>query len=425
MRDKTKWNKNMFLRVLLFSIGIAFVLSLVLATYSLSISDPLDRIRLTNPYAPTYQQILESFIRKGHPGVGVLIRTPEEGIWNGSAGYARLEDRTPISPGNLFYSLSCTKGYIATAIMILWEEGRINLDTCIDQYLPGDICNRIANGHSATVRHLLTHTSGIPDSDEDRPIIEIINDPLSWTWRDDLEGIYGMPALFPSGTDLEYRASNYILLAVIMDQLTGDHARFLSTRIFQPLGLVNTYYKLEPELPCPPKLVDLYFDRYGDGNLENISDVICEFYHNVHRGSSGIIADLADSALFMESLMDGHIVGPDALEIITAPSFPGFEWRGMGIGIIDFRDNEGFDHRFYEMAGSGMEGLAQTRYFPAEGVTISTGTNVGSTNRPNAHDHFNELLYDLTDAVFNGRINHLSSEMAKEKKITSDKEIIH
>lgn len=339
----------------------------------------------------------------GHPGVGALVRTNEEGTWNGTAGYARLEDYTPMRPDHLFNSLSCAKAYTATAILMLWEEGLIDLDAVIDTYLPNDICDQIANGHSATVRHLLTHTSGFPDSDENRPNIEIFNNPYAWTWRFDLEGVYGMPALFPAGTDLAYRATNFILLAVIIDELTGSHAQFFNTRIFQPLGLQNTYYKVEPGLPCPPKLVNLYFDRYGDGNLENVTDVLCVYYFNVHYGSSGIIADLTDYARFMEALMDGQLVGPNALAEMTAPSFPGFEWRGMGIGIFDFEDNQGIPHRFYEMAGSGMEGMAQTRYFPAEGITISCATNVGSTNRPNAHEHFYSLLDDLTDVVFNER----------------------
>ena len=101
--------------------------------------------------------------------------------------------------------------------------------------------------------------------------------------------------------------------------------------------------------------------------------------------------------------MDGNIIGPSALAIMTSASFPGFEWRGLGIGVIDWTDNQGIPHRFYEMAGSGAEGMAQTRYFPIEGISISIATNVGSTNRPNAHENFYKLLNDLTSAVFDGR----------------------
>ena len=383
-------------------------------TLSSFILNPSQRIETSHPYASLYWPILEEFRLAGHPGVGAFIRTPEEGIWNGTAGYARIEDHSPIRPESLFNTLSSAKAYIAAATLMLWEEGLIDLNACIDSYLPNDICDKIANGHSATVHQLLAHTSGIPDSDEKRPDIELLNDPYSWTWQDILERVYGLPPLFAPGTDLEYRSTNYMLLAVIIDELTGSHAHFLSTRIFQPLGLLNTYYKLEPNLPCPPDLVDLYFDRYGDGNLENATDVLCTLYYNSHYGSSGITATLEDCALFMENLMDGNILGSEALTIMTNPSFPGFEWRGLGIGVIDWIDSQGGAHRFFEMAGSGAEGMVQTRYFPIESVTISIATNVGSTNRPNAHNNFYKLLDDLTGAVFEGRA---VQTVLKDKKV--------
>ncbi|MFC2160526.1 serine hydrolase domain-containing protein [Acidobacteriota bacterium] len=361
------------------------------------------KIEISNPFASLYQTILEEFRLAGHPGVGAFIRTREEGIWNGTAGFSRLEDRTPIRPESLFNTLSSAKAYIAAAVLLLWEEGWIDLDAKIDLYLPEEICDKIPNGRTATVHQLLAHTSGIPDSDEKAPDIELLNDPYSWTWQDILAGVYGLQPLFAPGTNLEYRSTNFMLLAYIIDELTGSHANFLTTRIFQPLGLVDTYYKLEANLPCPPDLVDIYYDRYGDGNLENATDVLCALYYNSHYGSSGISATLEDCGRFMENLMDGNIIGPDALAIMTSPSFPGYEWRGLGIGVIDWIDGQGVAHRFYEMAGSGAEGMSQTRYFPLEGITISIATNVGSANRPRAHENFFKLLTDLTSAVFDGR----------------------
>jgi len=210
-------NKRSILHAFFLVVGLSAVFSLIPTASGFNSSGSINRTRSTHPYASFYQPILEEFTRKGHPGVGALIRTQEEGTWNGVAGYAKIEDQT----------------YTAAAILMLWEEGLIELDACIDTYLPSDISDRIPNGHTATIRQLLAHTSGIPDSDEERPFVEIINDPLSWKWEYDLEGIYDMPALFPAGTNLEYRSSNYILLAVILDRLTGSHEQFFSKQIFQ------------------------------------------------------------------------------------------------------------------------------------------------------------------------------------------------
>ncbi len=390
-------------RVLTFAgLSLVLLVSSPLPSSPASASIP-NSSSLDHPYASLYQPILNAFVKKGHPGVSVLVRTAEEGTWDGTAGYARIENKTPVQPEHLFAAMSCTKSYTAAAIFMLWEEGLIDLDACIDRCLPAEMCDQIANGHSATVRQLLTHTSGIPDSDENRPILEMMNDLPAWSWQDNLEGIYGMPALFAPGTGLAYRASNYILLAVILDRLTGSHALFFTTRIFQPLGLADTYYKLEAGLPRPPKMANLYFDRYGDGRLENATGELCVMLFNTHYGSSGLLADVSDLARFIEALIDGEVIGPEALAQMTAPAFPGYEWRGSGIAMIDYQDSLGRIHRCYEMAGSGAEGMAQTRYFPAEQVTISCATNVGSTNRPKAHENFYALIDDLTEAVFTGR----------------------
>ena len=398
---------RVFRAVTFAGLSLILLVSLIASSSRASASIP-NSSSLDHPYASLYQPILNAFLKKGHPGVSVLVRTAEEGTWDGTAGYARIEDKTPVRPDHLFASLSCAKAYTAAAVFMLWEEGLIDLDACIDSYLEPEICDQIANGHTATVRHLLNHTSGIPDSDENRPILEIMNDLLTWTWRDDLEGIYDMPPLFTPGTGLAYRSSNYILLAVIMDRLIGNHALFFTTRLFQPLGLADTYYKLEAGLPRPPKMANLYFDRYGDGRLENVTDELCIMQFNSSYGSAGLLADVSDSARFMEALIDGEVIGPEALAQMTAPAFPGQEWRGSGIYMIDYQDSLGRIHRCYEMAGSGPQGMAQIRYFPAEQVTISCATNVGSTNRPKAHDHFYALINDLTAAVFNGRNETLS-----------------
>jgi D-alanyl-D-alanine carboxypeptidase len=381
-------------RILLISaLVICFVSCSKEATYTGSI----------NPHLENYNSILDAFTKKGHPGVGALIQTEEEGIWNGSAGFASIEKGLPISPEHLFFSSSCAKAYTATAVLMLYEEGKIELDLCIDHYLPKSISDQIPNGHTATVRQLLQHTSGIPDSDEKRPVIEIHNNIEEWYWQDDLEGVYGMNSLFAPGTSLEYRATNYILLAVIIDELTGNHGRFFSERIFKPLGLTNTYYKTEPGLPHPENLVEIYYDRYGDGIIENLTDILCVYSYNTTYGSCGLIASLGDYAAFIQALLDGKILKPETLEIMISPSFPGYEWRGMGIGIFDWIDNDAISHRYYEMAGSSVWGLTQVRYFPADGITIACATNIGTTNRPDSHQNFNELLYDLTYSVFMGR----------------------
>ena len=248
----------------------------------------------SHPYHELYQSIVDRNVRTGIPGLILLIRTPEEGTWIGTGGYARLEDGTPIQNDNLFHSASVAKFFTAVAVLILKDDGLIDLDAQIDNYLTEDVSGRIANGHSATVRHLLSHRSGMPQVVGNA---EQWNDPWSnWTWRDQLESIYDKPAEFAPGGQFDYNNINYVLLAMIMDNLTGDHAQFFRTRMFQPLGMTDTYYR---DFIQPPGLVDVYWDRFGDGYLENISSWV---HHEVYirdYGDSGVIASVSDYVIYV------------------------------------------------------------------------------------------------------------------------------
>jgi len=356
-----------------------------------------------HPYGPAYQAILSKYVKQGLPGAALLVRTWEEGTWLGAAGYARLEDQTPMQPDNVFFTLSSAKSYTAAAILMLRDQTLVDLDAKMDAYLPWEITDRIANGHAVTVRHLLTHTAGIPDWYRHVIIVDPWNNPYGTTWRDLLEALYDEPALFAPGAGREYTNINYLLLALIINNRIGDHARFFSTWIFQPLGLTHTFYKLEPGLPRPPKLVDVYFDRYGDGAIENVTDPLCALNFNANIGCSGILADMADNARFMEALAGGELFSPESWAEMIKPSYPGFEWYGLGIGIIKSKDGQGIDRTFYEMAGSGMEGLSQTRTCPELGITISLATNIGTTNHPLSRDLFLKIIDEITDFTLKQR----------------------
>ena len=357
---------------------------------------------LSHPYHWLYQPIVDSYIRKGLIGLGVLIRTPGEGTWNGTGGVSRIEDRTPVRPETVFASLSVVKTYTAAAVMLLRDEGQIDIRATIDTYLPNDICDKIANGHTVTVMDLLRHSSGIPDFDRHIQVLEPWNNPYGWTWRDNLEKVYGQPARFAPGTKWEYTNINYLLLALIIDRITGSHTNFFSDRIFLPLGLTSTYYKNENGLPRPLDLVDFYLDRYGDGYLENITEEICALSFNADFGYSGILATLADNARFMERFVNGELVGKETfLEMAEPLPFPGQEWRGLGFSQWAFTDNQGISYQLYATAGSSEMGYIEIIYLPDPGVSICTATNTGTANKPATQEYMTDLREDLLSAVFN------------------------
>jgi D-alanyl-D-alanine carboxypeptidase len=360
-------------------------------------------VGLENPYADLYQSILDRAVRSGLVGLAVYIKTPQEGVWVGTGGYADLETQTPTQPESLFYSASHMKIFTATAVMMLWDAGLIDLDATIDRYLPADISSRLANAGTAKVRNLLNHTSGIPNYSLASPWD---NDPLKSTWRDDIESILGKEADFEPGSKYRYCNTNFVLLAVIIDQITGDHADFLSQLIFQPLGMAHTYYRKEAGLPRPPGLVTPYLDRYGDGSLESVGANFPAIRQNHAYGAGGLLADVRDYARFIEALFAGELISPEALKLMSTPAGASAVY-GYGLGMIivptDTVDEAKYG-RAHGHGGRGYFGIMEMNYYPEAGVTIGYASNLGSLGfSTDAGEVFESLGRQFADAVFNKR----------------------
>jgi D-alanyl-D-alanine carboxypeptidase len=355
-----------------------------------------------NPSFASYQAIVDEYVRKGLPGLVMLVRTPDEGTWVGSKGYARLEDGTPMKPETVFHTLGLTSLFTATAIMMLRDEGLIDLDVPIDRYLPADLVDRIANTHTATVRHLLAYTSGIPDHSTDAPPW---NDPrLDLTWCDKLAEIFGRPALFQPGQDFHYCQAEKKLLAVIIDGLTGSHIAFFRDRIVDPLGLENTYYKDEPGLPNLPAMADSYYDRFGDGSLENIGpDMRLQVFKKGY-GDSGLFSTVGDIARFLEALFSGELVTPDSLQAMTTVAYPDCHPNvGLGFKIYDqFVDPDLYGPACWS-GGWGYSAWFDFYVFPRSGVIIGWGANLAAANVDGAgvFDYF-DIIKDAVAAAFQG-----------------------
>ncbi|HEX6208313.1 MAG TPA: serine hydrolase domain-containing protein [Actinomycetota bacterium] len=191
--------------------------------------------------------------------------------WVGASGPAR-PDGTPMRPDTPYPLASVTKLYIGTAILQLHEQGHVDLDAPITAYLPVD---RVARLHRLggvdhtpriTVRHLLSHTSGLPDFLEDRPsggrrIYEEIEDGVdrSWTFDDALEIARGMrPRFEPQDLSADrqkarYSDTGFQVLLMIIEAVAGRpfHEVF-EERLFRPLGLRHTWVPGRSEPLDPP-----------------------------------------------------------------------------------------------------------------------------------------------------------------------------
>jgi len=349
--------------------------------------------------AGAVQQLLDRYTREGVPGVAVALYTPQEGYWAAASGYANLEHRTPMQVCHLQYSQSIAKTYTATALLKLAEKGQLRLDAPISQYLPTTVRARIADADRITVRMLLNHTSGLPNYSLDIDYVSfLLQHPLRpFTSDEYLAYISGEPLLFEPGSYFSYSDTNYLLLALIADGIHGDHARLIRESVFVPLGLQQTFYHDSPAYLAQPNLVDSYFDRFGNGELENVTQMQRT---NVGclKGDDGLIASPTDYIKFLRGLFEGRLGSPESLTEMTTwvKDKAGSPAYGMGLYTQVHGQYRGYGH-----GGAGIGAGATLYYFPDKQLYLFIGTNLGTLTDGPAVRKADQLKEEMLDLLLN------------------------
>ena len=166
------------------------------------------------------------------PGASVLVVQDGKTVIAKSYGLADIEARTPATPATNYRLASVTKQFTAAAILLLAEGGTLTLDDPVQRWLPS------LPVQGVTLRHLLSHTSGLIDYEDVMPADTTV--PLRDA--DVLRLLEGENrTYFAPGTSYRYSNSGYALLALIVGKASGkDFATFLRERLFVPLGMANT-----------------------------------------------------------------------------------------------------------------------------------------------------------------------------------------
>jgi CubicO group peptidase (beta-lactamase class C family) len=181
--------------------------------------------------------IARSYYPENEPGAAVLVTKNGEALLRKGYGLADLEQGIRIEPDMVFRIGSVTKQFTAAATLLLEQEGKLSVSDDLRRFLP----DFPRGGRVIRIEHLLTHTSGIrsytdmpafgKDMRKDRSVEEIID-----LFRDE-------PLAFEPGEKYAYNNSGYILLGAIIEKASGkSYEAFLREKIFEPLGMSQTYY---------------------------------------------------------------------------------------------------------------------------------------------------------------------------------------
>ena len=305
------------------------------------------------------------------PGLSIAVVKNGKIIKSKGYGLANIELNVSAQPKTVYPIFSMTKQFTAAAIMLLVEEGKISLDDNINKYILG-----LPFLWSAiTVRHLLTHTSGIKDWGEDTA------DTAS-NWRNLMkelrkktntsDKVSGFALHFQPGEKMQYCNRGYALLGLIIENVSGKaYKDFVHDRIFHPLHMDVTRMNI---------LEDIIPNRAAGYILQN--NILTNVQPDVPFSDGGLISTVIDLANWDAALYTEKILKRSSLEQMWTPA----KLNNGEKGISLFNNYYGFGwflgemngHKYVDHAGSGLGFTSEIIRFVNDKLSVIVLTNRGA-----------------------------------------------
>jgi D-alanyl-D-alanine carboxypeptidase len=275
----------------------------------------------------------------GAPGVLALVRDRDE-IRTAVSGVADRGRERSVAPGDRFRIGSVTKTFVATVVLQLVAEGRVRLDDTVEKWLPG----LVPGGQTITVRHLLSHTSGLADYVEDpRVFAPYARDPAyAWDPRRLAELALTHPPLFSAGRRFAYASTNYLLLGLIVETATSRPLAWqIRERVFEPLGLRRTTFA--PHLVSGPFVHGHRAPSHQGVVTGPPVDVSRESASWTWAGGA-IVSTADDLRRFFASLLGGKLLPAQLLREMETVVPAGRQRYGLGLGLYPTPCGDAWGH---------------------------------------------------------------------------------
>ncbi|HLW62395.1 MAG TPA: serine hydrolase domain-containing protein [Flavobacterium sp.] len=328
-----------------------------------------------NPNHNLYQSVLNDMTASGVVGVEMSVHTNEYGLWLGAGGKADLHNNINMKPCNITRVGSTIKMFTATLILQLQEEGLLNLDDKISDYLQNPHIESIPNANQATIRQLLHHSSGIYNYIQNLQFqTASLNDLIKeWTPNELLEYAHNKAPYFAPSEDVRYSNTGYILLGLLIEQIENKPLyQVFEEKIIIPMGLSNTQFAGKD--PVPNGIVRGYIDLYS--NLQVIESTYYSGW-DYYTADGGLISNVNDLNVFFRALMSGQLINQNSLDEMLdwkAPNEQDSEFYEIyyGLGIFKMITPKG---ECYFHSGDAIGYYANMMYFPEDSTTVVYAVN--------------------------------------------------
>ncbi|MBO1321726.1 serine hydrolase domain-containing protein [Acanthopleuribacter pedis] len=314
------------------------------------------------------QRDLETLLQQQPGGISITLQHGEQLPVRFAAGLADMDTQEAYTPDHVGSIGSTTKTMVATAFLQLVEQNKALLDQPLSSVFPD-----YPKADQVTMRMLLNHTSGIPAYDGDTLIQDLLANPARvWNPEELLAYSLNLPYAFEPGQDFAYTNTNYLLLGMILERLTGDSlAQVLRNQIFTPLAMNQTYLR-GFESPTTPHAQGYLFDPDNALGATPFINAHQMFHGSCTFGDAGVVTTTGDMVRFMTALVGGDLLSENMMDEMVTPS-PHSARYGLGIayGLSSLPDEISLGHN-----GSFLWGNADLNYYPDEDLTLALQYNL-------------------------------------------------
>jgi D-alanyl-D-alanine carboxypeptidase len=289
--------------------------------------------QVDRPFPAGKRQQIDAVVNRAYaaaevPGVVVGIWIPGEGSYVAAKGFADLRSRAPMRSSYYFRIGSITKTFTVTALLILADERKLDLDDPVGKYV-----DFVPNGDKITLRMLANMTSGLHSYTEDEAAVKIIigSPNRVWTPRELVDVGLKSPPDFAPGTGWHYSNTNTVLLGMILEKVSGQPIQELfAQKLYAPLRLRHTIWPTAGEMPS------LYASGYTEQTLDNVRANATNRNPSWAFTAGELVSTMADLRTWVTSYATGSLVSPqmqkERLTWVTLPPNTPQKHYGLGIG---------------------------------------------------------------------------------------------
>jgi len=342
------------------------------------------------------QNVLDSEINRHKvKGVSASIVFPDSSIWNGVSGISH--DTVSIKPDMLFAIGSITKNFVATLTLKLAEEGKLSINDPVSKWLPP--YNFVDS--TIIIRQLLNHTSGIYMFWSNQQIWDDLKKDRTKVWRPDEVLSYIKEPYFSPGKGFRYSNTNYLLLAMIIEKISGSTLSSEFKKYFwQPLNIKNAYLSIQEDIPN--NRAHVFGDNFNDDDSNmDLTFLPRESHESITFGSAGLFMTSQDLAYWCQALFEGKILSEQSISEMLkfVPTGSGGNMDGYGLGVQRYRKQVTNGQIAYGHSGANIGTSAYLLYLPDYHVSIAV--------------LINDMNHDCTETIARNIVHILVKNMKK------------